>query len=95
MQRSHGGYDKIILNREHIVPMIKVLVQVLASSYSTSISLLRTLETMESTFYSAKTKHKIVAKGSVTIFDGRSESIYYGDTITIEVTDGKVEVHQE
>jgi len=75
--------------------MIKVLVQVLASSYSTSISLLRTLETMESIFYSTKTKHKIVAKGSVTIFDGRSESIYYGDTITIEVTDGKVEVHQE
>ena len=50
---------------------------------------------MEAKLYSRETKHKIVAKGSVTIFDGRSESTYYGDTITIEVTDGKVEVHQE
>jgi hypothetical protein len=50
---------------------------------------------MEAKFYSRESKHKIIAKGSVTIFDGRSESIYYGDTITIEVTDGEVKVHQE
>jgi hypothetical protein len=50
---------------------------------------------MDAEFYSTESKHKIVAKGSVTIFDGRSESIYYGDTITIEVIDGKLEVHQE
>jgi hypothetical protein len=50
---------------------------------------------MEAKFCSRESKHKIIARGSVTIFDGRSESVYYGDTITIEVTDGKVEVHQE
>jgi len=50
---------------------------------------------MEAKFYSKESKHKIVAKGSVIIFDGRSESIYYGNTITIEVTDGKVDVRQE
>ena len=50
---------------------------------------------MEAKSYSRESKYKIVAQGSVTIFDGRSERIYYGDTITIEGTDGKVEVHQE